>query len=120
MRLRRWETVLPWRNHGTDSEFALRRVIICAVLTALSAFRPMLPLGSRTRAAGAQIITGRKLIAADGISPDERLTRHRQPRILNFANEFQLMPLWRSRLGNISRLCRAAAVRQVADESRVA
>jgi RES domain-containing protein len=32
-------------------------VIICPVLTALSAFRPMLPLESRTRRCGAQIIT---------------------------------------------------------------
>lgn len=52
MRLRRGETVplLP----RTDSEFAVVRwaVIICAVLTALSVFRPMLPLGNRSRRCG--------------------------------------------------------------------
>jgi hypothetical protein len=58
MRLRRGETV-PAPVSPQTREFApgLKGVIICAVLTALSAFRPTLPLGSRSRAAGAQIIT---------------------------------------------------------------
>jgi hypothetical protein len=53
MRLRRGETV-PALLSRTDSEFAVVRwaVIICAVLTVLSVFRPMLPLGNRPRRCG--------------------------------------------------------------------
>ncbi|CAN5441895.1 hypothetical protein BH18VER1_BH18VER1_19020 [soil metagenome] len=44
---------------GTDSEFAVpERVIICAVLASLSAFRPSSPTEAGRAAAGAQIITG--------------------------------------------------------------
>jgi hypothetical protein len=49
----------------TDSEFALSgRVIICAVLTSLSAFRPSFPHGSRPLRCGCADHHEVKLIAA--------------------------------------------------------
>jgi hypothetical protein len=55
MRLRRGETVPALLSAQTPS-LPVGGVIICTALTALSVFRPMLPLGNRA-AVGAQIIT---------------------------------------------------------------